>query len=220
MEGWLDYYNMITQEFLKNLFLYDENTGIFTRKISRNRFTKNSPVGCVREQGWIIISINHRKYQAHRLAWIYYYGIIPQGIIEHINGNRSDNRIENLRNVIDKRLVSCAMCQKEIRKSLSKLTRSKSGFYFCGRICKDNAQKLGGIKEIQPKHFGTSKKNYKRLAFSNNLSKCTRCNYSKCRGALEVHHIDRNRENNTLENLEILCRNCHAEEHYFNKEHI
>jgi len=42
---------------------------------------------------------------------------------------------------------------------------------------------------------------------------CERCPYSKIR-ILIVHHKDRNPKNNALENLEILCPNCHAEEHY------
>lgn len=43
--------------------------------------------------------------------------------------------------------------------------------------------------------------------------KCERCDYDK-REILVVHHKDRNRKNNVLENLELICPNCHGEEHY------
>lgn len=111
-------------------------------------------------------------------------------------------------------LVNCAKCKKEINRTKSKLEKSKSGLYFCSRLCKDSSQKLGGIESIMPAHYGTAKKFYRSLAFSNLPFQCNRCNYNTCRGALEVHHIDRDRGNNNLSNLEILCRNCHAEEHY------
>jgi len=46
--------------------------------------------------------------------------------------------------------------------------------------------------------------------------KCGRCNYNKYE-ILQVHHKDRNRSNNELENLELICPNCHLEEHYLKK---
>ena len=51
-----------------------------------------------------------------------------------------------------------------------------------------------------------------REAFKHYPQKCNRCGYNN-RQALLVHHKDRNRKNNRIENLEIICRNCHAIEH-------
>lgn len=47
-------------------------------------------------------------------------------------------------------------------------------------------------------------------------TKCERCGYSKVE-ILQVHHRDRNRNNNDLSNLELICPNCHYEEHYLEK---
>ncbi len=49
--------------------------------------------------GYRMGSINYRKYQAHRVCWLLHYGQWPTGHIDHINGVKSDNRIENLRDV-------------------------------------------------------------------------------------------------------------------------
>lgn len=46
--------------------------------------------------------------------------------------------------------------------------------------------------------------------------KCERCNYDKYQ-ILQVHHKDRDRRNNELQNLELICPNCHAEEHFLEK---
>lgn len=118
--------------------------------------------------------------------------------------------------------VHCSYCNTTFYKSISKMQNSKSGLYFCSRTCKDTAQKLGGIKEIQPPHYGVSLRGnsstYRRIAFTAYGKKCNRCDYNKHPEILEVHHIDRNRSNNTETNLEVLCPNCHNEEHFLAKD--
>jgi len=92
---------MITQEELKNELLYDENTGVFTRN-KKTRGKKSgigNIAGCLDKDGYIRIIVRGKPYQAHRLAWLYVYGSFPERCIDHINGQRSDNRISNLRDV-------------------------------------------------------------------------------------------------------------------------
>ena len=110
----------------------------------------------------------------------------------------------------------CSRCTKLFYrpKSKSDERQTKHGFLFCSRKCKDNSQRIGGIKEIQPKHYGTSTADYRALAFANLLNQCARCGFDKHLKVLEVHHKDRNRSNNQLENLEILCPTCHTIEHF------
>lgn len=45
---------------------------------------------------------------------------------------------------------------------------------------------------------------------------CERCGYNKYK-ILQIHHKNRNRNDNSIENLEIICPNCHYEEHYLEK---
>lgn len=110
--------------------------------------------------------------------------------------------------------VKCSTCGIPFYKSPSKITKSKSSLYFCCREHKDQAQKIGGIKEIQPHHYGTGHSRYREKAFKFLPNKCNRCGYNRYISILDVHHIDKNRKNSNLDNLEILCRNCHGEEHY------
>lgn len=49
----------------------------------------------------ISIYFDKKAHKAHRLAWIYVYGKVPKGIIDHINGDSLDNRIVNLREADD-----------------------------------------------------------------------------------------------------------------------
>jgi 5-methylcytosine-specific restriction endonuclease McrA len=68
---------------------------------------------------------------------------------------------------------------------------------------------------VQPAHYQSGKFNYREIAFRYYPKKCNRCAYDNER-ILVVHHIDRNRDNNHSSNLEILCPNCHEEEHLQN----
>jgi hypothetical protein len=113
--------------------------------------------------------------------------------------------------------VSCATCSKPFYKTESKKKLSKSGLFFCTRACKDEAQKIGGIDALQLPHYGSSK-NYRRIAKSNLPNKCANCGYDKHTEILEVHHIDRDHDNNTLENLIILCPTCHQVDHFLSND--
>ena len=119
----------------------------------------------------------------------------------------------------DRVKLKCETCGKVIFRTLSKLKMSKHKKYFCDRNCKEIAQSLiGGCIEIQPDHYGTSdgRSLYRNLIDNTINVKCADCNESK-RYLLLVHHIDGNRDNNDILNLEILCNNCHIKRHlYFN----
>lgn len=60
--------------------------------------------------------------------------------------------------------------------------------------------------------------NYRATALSVKEQKCERCGYDKYPEILVVHHRDRNRKNGAKENLELLCPNCHEEEHFLNSD--
>jgi hypothetical protein len=93
---------MLTQSDLKCLFYYDETTGIFTRAKDHQRSKKGSVVGTPNYKGYLLFAVKGKTYRAHRLAWLYVYGKFPSMDLDHINGNRSDNRIENLRELPNK----------------------------------------------------------------------------------------------------------------------
>lgn len=89
---------MITHERLLELVNYDPNTGVFTNKIKRSNI---SPVGKIlgtkNKSGHLVAQLDKKMYLLHRLAWFYYYKVWPEGIIDHIDRNPQNNRIDNLR---------------------------------------------------------------------------------------------------------------------------
>ena len=92
---------MITRTRLTELLSYCSETGCFTWIAKTTKFSKVQ-IGDVagttsHHKGYVYIKIDGKQYAAHRLAWLYVYGELPKDQIDHINRNRSDNRIQNLR---------------------------------------------------------------------------------------------------------------------------
>lgn len=118
--------------------------------------------------------------------------------------------------------VTCSYCNLAFYKSPNRLKNSRHKIYFCCRRHKDLGQRLeSNITKIHPPHYTQGKyigSNYRRVAFNHYPHVCNRCKYNKIINILCIHHIDRNRNNNEVSNLEILCPNCHFEEHFNAKD--
>lgn len=96
---------MLSLNRLKELLDYDPLTGIFVCRISRRGGNSGHGLcigdiaGSLHQKGYWHIGIDGEEYKAHRLAWFYVYGIWPELQIDHRDHNRTNNRIENLRDV-------------------------------------------------------------------------------------------------------------------------
>lgn len=92
---------MINQKELKEVLNYDPLTGEFVRILCRsNRYKPGDKAGTFDSStGYLRVSVYGKVYYAHRLAWLFEHGDWPKNQIDHINGIRTDNRIENLRDV-------------------------------------------------------------------------------------------------------------------------
>ncbi|MDN7411671.1 HNH endonuclease [Burkholderia vietnamiensis] len=92
---------VLTQERLKKILSYDPRTGVFNYRIARSNVKAGDVAGSPNEDGYILISIDEKKYRAHRLAWLYMTGAWPERDIDHRNLIPGDNHWENLREATD-----------------------------------------------------------------------------------------------------------------------
>lgn len=125
----------ITQEILKKNLFYDEILGIFTWKLKKCGVTAGMVAGTISKDGYVKVWINQKSYMAHRLAWLYVYGEFPNSVIDHINGDRSNNQIVNLR--------SCSVKQNSQNQKIRKNNTSGfKGVHWDGK-------KLGWVAQAQ-----------------------------------------------------------------------
>lgn len=89
---------MITQERLKELLDYNPESGEFRWKAHRkNALLVGSIAGSTHRTGYRQIKVDYVLYKAHRLAWMYVYGEMPELSIDHIDMDKANNAISNLR---------------------------------------------------------------------------------------------------------------------------
>lgn len=101
--------------------------------------------------------------------------------------------------------IACIICGTRMLSGANKKTcsracanKNRSGIHYTGRRLKDKAHSIRVIKKRIMQLRG---------------EQCERCDFA-IRQVLVIHHQDRNHFNNSVENLELLCPNCHAKEHY------
>jgi hypothetical protein len=102
--------------------------------------------------------------------------------------------------------LPCLVCGKLILAGANKKT--------CSRSCANVHRKGIQYKINSPRDKAKSQATLKARLLEIRDKKCERCEYDDNHRILQIHHRDRNRSNNTFDNLELICPNCHCEEHY------
>jgi hypothetical protein len=114
-------------EQLKERLSYCPKTGIFKWNDTVKNQCKGTQAGQTTSQGYIRLNIEGKKILAHRLAWAYVYGSFPKGHIDHVDRNKSNNSISNLREVSKKE-------NAQNRGNIKGAYWHESSKLFCSRI--------------------------------------------------------------------------------------
>lgn len=143
----------ISRETIKKYLDYCEETGIFMwSSPSKHQSGRKGRIAGSVKEGYIKIQILGAPYLAHRLAWVYVFGYEPF-VIDHINGDKSDNRICNLRNVeYIQNNQNHMKASKKIKGLPVGVKRLKSGMYQARASKSGKCYALGSYKTSGEAH--------------------------------------------------------------------
>lgn len=134
----------VTQELLKELFIYKDGE-FYWKKPLAARVKIGDRAGTSDKFGYRQIGISGKIYREHRLVWLYHCGKWPEKNLDHINGIKWDNRIENLRD--------CSQQQNTWNRPQPKtqrfkgVTKAPTGKYFASITVDGSLQYLGSFTD-------------------------------------------------------------------------
>jgi hypothetical protein len=157
---------MITQSKLHEMFEYRDDGNLIHRHTVQGGKRMGEVAGSPHNMGYRQITICRKKYLIHRLVWLYHYGNIPDQL-DHINGKRSDNRIENLR--------ECTYSQNHGNKRINRNNTTgykgvfldkRDGFWFV-YVAHQYIGRSQSIEEAAAMYDKAAKKHFKKFALTN-----------------------------------------------------
>lgn len=145
---------ILTAASLREQFLYDPLTGVFTRRRENHpKFKAGQPAGSIDHYGYRVLSIANVAYKAHRLAWLYVHGEWPVGHLDHRNGIKNDNRLDNLR-------IAARLGNATNRGKFKNNTSGYKGVSYCKRSLKWSAHVQADKQQRHLGYFSTPEEAY------------------------------------------------------------
>ena len=163
-------YATLDQCALFNLFNYDKDSGLLTYRNDTKNKHSGDVAGKKNSDGYLQVKIGKRNYKIHRLVWLYVHGAWPADLIDHINGDRTDNRICNLReatntqNLMNSKVQARNTCGE---KGVTWRERDKRWIAACRANGKQNYlgsffsadEAIQVVREFRTKHHGEFARN-------------------------------------------------------------
>lgn len=142
-------YSKLTHELVKEYFHYDEHTGVLTWKKCHFPKFVDKEASFKRKDGYLHVHFKSSHHLTHRLIWLWAHGEHASTFIDHINHNRADNRIANLRLVSRKQNNENRSKSKNKSSKFKGVTFRKDQQKWTAQICSNYKQKHLGYFETE-----------------------------------------------------------------------
>lgn len=135
-------------EKLIKAYTYDPEDGLF-RYTSNRQAKKIGDVAGTDHLGYIRISLDGKRYLAHIMAWLYCFEELPENELDHINGNKSDNRLDNLREATRSQNIMNTKARSDNKSGVKGVKLQPNGKYSARIIIKGKEKHLGTFNSIE-----------------------------------------------------------------------
>lgn len=143
--------SLITAVELRELLHYQPETGVFTWLSHAGGVLRGAVAGNRNSLGYMVLGLKGKKYRQHRLAWLYVHGVWPIGTLDHLDADRANNRIANLR------CVSHAYNMQNVKVATVRSKTGVRGVYWSERLsgymasikCDGKKKRRGPFKTIE-----------------------------------------------------------------------
>ena len=168
--------NRVNEQIIREALDYNPETGeltwrvrppshFLTKKLFKiwNKRYSGKKAGSFRKDGYLQVKLNRKPYLNHRISWFLYYGCFPNNQIDHANGVKTDNRIQNLRDVTHQQNamnrkkeirnnsgVTGVRFSKRLKKWRSEI-KCKSKYYYIG-VFENFDDAVAARKEAEQKY--------------------------------------------------------------------
>lgn len=138
---------MISPEQVREIFAYDPIVGIVLWRSPKANCVKiGDRAGNRRQDGYRSIEVGGKAYFEHRLIWAHVHGEWPLKHIDHINGDRSDNRLSNLREASVQENAQNRKRRSDNKSGFAGVSRHKDGKWVSSITVAQTSKYLGIFK--------------------------------------------------------------------------
>jgi len=140
---------IISKELLHNLFEYSDGNLIRKFTVNNRKAKKGDVAGCINKQGYLVTCINYKLHLNHRLIFMMHHGYLPKEV-DHKDGNKLNNKIENLRNATHIQNSQNVKLQKNNTSGVKNVSFEKRTKKWTVRIGIDGKYKsFGAYKDLE-----------------------------------------------------------------------
>lgn len=133
---------MLTAERLREVLDYDPATGEFAWRLHTGRVAAGQRAGCAKGDGYTLIRVDRVKYRAHRLVWLHVHGRWPAEALDHIDGDRANNRLANLREATVRQNVVNSRAKRQNKHGIKGVIQNPKSGTWTARI-RDGGRRVG-----------------------------------------------------------------------------
>ena len=156
---------VLSCERVRELFSYDPMSGVLTWNVrTSNRVRIGDKAGVIGHHGYVLVRADGVLHRAHRLCWLHYHGWLPSIDIDHIDGDRVNNAISNLRVATRSQNNANSKVRRDNRLGVKGVSYDKDRGMFSASVCGVSLGRFDSIEAAKQAYDNEMKRQFGEYA--------------------------------------------------------